>query len=743
MRQDSAKMKRARFLISFLLVLVLFFAAPPRPAESQEAVRIDKPLQYEVSVVLKLVYVYVTDKKGKPVPDLTKDDFVVTDNGKPVPVTDFETHLLQTPAARVEADEPVPPAAAPVKAAPKEAKRKFFLFFDFAYNNARGVTKARKAALHFLESDIRPGDEVGVLSLSKLKGVAMNEYLTTDHAQVRKALEAIGQKDISGRADEIENQYWRLVQEGTQQAMTFTDSGLSAAPSGRIAIERTEADGLRYESMAGARKFISQMTALAKALRLVPGQKQFIFFSTGIPNSLIYGYVPSNPAYRGANSGARVLDTMSNVAGDKTLRDENEQMYREFAAAGCTFFAFDTRETAKNMSLFDYDTQTFETGFRGMGTMSDATDVFKADRQTGLDTLKRFTDTTGGKYYSNINEFRKNMDQVQTLTGTYYVLGYSIGEKWDGRFHEVKVAVKRSGCEVRAQAGYFNPKPFREYTNVEKQIHLFDLALNERSLARMPATFSMTALPIPSGGTPGLELVARIPGEILEKFAGRRTEFIAIVFDDKSNILGLSRTEADPGLYRGRALVFAAGQALGPGDYKCRLILRDMDTGMSAVSSARGIVGPPQASPVLALRAPLLLVRGSGAALLEAPQGKAKGLAPWTDIYPFDRLEFSPVAGEVPVVADKVQVIVPCTVPGTMPPDLALGAYLVHAATGRRIAVPVAFVGRTQWEATEIFVLEFSVSGLEPASYLLYIHASSASSKAMAHVQATFTIPRR
>ncbi len=728
--------KKARFFAPPLILLILLAGAPPRPAGGQEAARIDKPLQYEVSVVLKLVHVFVTDKKGKPVPDLTRDDFAVTDDGQPVAVTDFETHLLQAPAEAVEAGGPAPQAPAPAKAAPQAAKRKFFMFFDFAYNNIRGVAKARRAALHFLESDIRPGDEVAVLSLSPAGGVVMHEYLTSDHAQVRKSVEAIGRKDLSGRANEIENNYWRLVQEGIRQTRMQGDALLMWAESPMAPLDAWTAANQRQETKSLARKFMLQMTDLAKALRLVPGQKHFLFFSTGIPNSLIYGSVPSNARYTGP-------DTMPSVAGDMALRDLNEAMYKEFTTAGCMFYAFDTRESAKTASLFDYDEQTFLSSTRQVGTALEPTDMFKVDRETGLDSLKRFSDTTGGKYYSNIDQFQKNMDQVQMLTGTYYVLGYSLSEKEDGRFHEVKVEVKRKGCVVRAQAGYFNPKPFREYTNGEKQIHLFDLALNERSLSRMPAGFSMTALPLRAGPTPGLEIVARIPGEIVEKFAGKRVEIITFVFDGRGNIRGLSRMEADPGLYRGRALVYAAGQALEPGNYKCRLILRDMDTGLSAVGSARGVVGPPPAALVLALGAPLLLVRGSGAALLEAPSGRAKGLAPWTDIYPFDRLEFSPVAGEVPAVADKVRIVVPCSVPGTMPPDLTLGAYLIHSATGRRMAVPVAFVGRTQWQATEIFNLEFSLNGLDPGAYLLYIHAASASGKAMAHVQTAFTIPRR
>ena len=45
-------------------------------ASPQELKAPARSLQYDVSVVLKLIHVYVTDKKGNPVPDLAMSDFV-------------------------------------------------------------------------------------------------------------------------------------------------------------------------------------------------------------------------------------------------------------------------------------------------------------------------------------------------------------------------------------------------------------------------------------------------------------------------------------------------------------------------------------------------------------------------------------------------------------------------------------------------------------------------------------------
>jgi VWFA-related protein len=723
----------ARFVLATVLAAVLagltgwgHTAASSGPSSPRRAQDLSKPLQHEVSVVLKLIQVYVTDKKGKPVDDLKLDDFIVTDNGQPVVLTDFEKHSLQAspeeaPKANPVAEKPAAPPPAALKTA-----RKFFLFFDFAFNNARGLVKARTAALHFLDKELEPDDEVGIFSYQTFKGIQVHEYLTRDHTKVREVVDSISSKDIAGRASEIERQYWLMVQE---PLVGGSGSGTQAALPQKIA------EFNRQESKRIAQTFILRLTALAKSLRYIPGQKQFIFFSTGVPSSIIYGGQSGNPAGSG---GRAVFDP-----GDRVLRTQNEEMYKEFGAANCTFYAFDTRESAKEADLFAYDRLTFETGGRGFvsaqGVYQDSTDIFRDEKTTGLNSLKRLTDITGGKFYSNINMYEKNLEQVKTLTGTYYVVGYSVGEREDGSFHEVKVAVKRRGCEVRAQSGYFNPKPYGELSKLEKELHLYDLALNERSLSRLPVSFPLTALAFGAPGSEGLEILAAVPGVVTAKFSGRKVEYIALVFDAKNDIRDVRRLETDPRPHRGQALVFTSGTPLEPGDYTCRLVIRDMDSGASAVSSVQAAVrAAPQAG--LRLGTPLLLRDETGCAFLDARGPKGRLSMPWNEVYAYDRTLFAPVAGSISRLTPRVVAVVPFAVPGIGDPDVALSARLIDAATGAVLPTPLALVERGWRPAAETVSLEFPVAGLAPGRYLLYITAEDRVSKTRTHVQTTLVI---
>jgi len=695
---------------------------PDLSPQAQDPIRLPKPLQHDVTVTLKLVQVYVTDKQGKPVRDLTKEDFAVTDNGRIMALTEFEMHVLEAappPPQAPPLEEKIVATAVPV---PTAMNRKFFLFFDFANNNQRGVVKAQEAALHFLDTELLPGDEVGLMSYSTVRGLSVHEYLSTDQNKLREAVAALNAKGLSGRADDVEAEYWRLAtQESKPQDL-----------SNDVAVKR-------FDSKSQARAFILKLTALAKAFRYIPGHKSLLLFSTGIAGSLLYGNQSGTP------QGSSGLSDRSGFAlPDYVLVTDYEAMLKELSAANCAIFSFDSREAAKVPSLFDYDEQTFGSRssrdmFSPGGVQQNTNLVFKDEKATGLYTLSRLAAATGGKYFGNINEYERNLDQLQALTGSYYVLGYSIGERDDGQFHEIKVTVRRKGCEVRAQSGYFNPKPFAEYSDLEKQLHLFDLALSDRPLLQTPAVFALDALSYAGGEEPRLQMLSKIPTSVLDKFVGKKVEIVAIVFDAKDNLAGLQRREADLSKYRGMDVFFTSGAALVPGNYRCRIVIRDLESGKAAVASAPARVAKP-ATVGLSLHTPLLLVAGSNFAYLEAAPSKTRSKLGWGECYPFDRARYSPLVAVAPAGTAKIYASLPCSVTGLVAPDITLAVHLVRTTTGESIALPFSVLVKTDLGNTEIRFLEIPLAGIPAGKYRLYIHAEDTASKAVAYAQTSLTL---
>ena len=89
-----------------LIITVTFFLSQLLLLRIYAAIQVQKektPLRHEVEVTLKLIQVYVTDKKGNPVLDLEKEDFILLDNGKQQMITEFEKHVLSLPSPKEEA----------------------------------------------------------------------------------------------------------------------------------------------------------------------------------------------------------------------------------------------------------------------------------------------------------------------------------------------------------------------------------------------------------------------------------------------------------------------------------------------------------------------------------------------------------------------------------------------------------------------------------------------------------------
>jgi len=706
-----------------LALLSAVHGAPRSPAQAQQT--ITKPLEHEVGVALKLIHVYVTDKKGKPIPDLAKDEFELYDNGAPVTVTEFERHALG-----IKPDEPPPgeePKPFPEAQIAKPAARKFLLFFDLAYNDAYGIAKAKEAAARFIDMQAQPDDEIGAVSYSTFGGLKVHEFLTRDHAKVRAVLDKIDQGGITGRAEEIEDIYWRLVAEYDPQAAG--DAG------GKVSLAVADAKAERQQIKNMTQTFVNGLTVLAKALRSLPGQKNVVLFSKGVPTSLIYGN----------QAGSRALDMSAPLLGqraqfdmgDTKLKTLIEQMFKEFAAAGCAFYALDTHMSAKGADPFALENR----GGSGVG-LSDSSNMFIDSRVTGADFLRRFSDVTGGRYFTNINAFEKNLDQIQTLTGAYYVLGYGILEEWDGRFHDIKVKVKRKGCEVRAQAGYYNPKPYGEYTKLEKELHLYDLALNERAFSRMPINVPLVPLVYGGGAGQRLGIVAGISGEVTAKLSGSRVECVVIFFDEKGEVSNVIRTETDPTSYRGRAMIFTASAELGPGPYSCRLVARDMDTGLSAVGSALATIGTARTTG-LQLSTPLILAEGSAAAQVDAAPARKNDILPLGDVYAYDKSRLQPVTAELPAGSLSVRALVPYWVPGEAEPDLAFSAYVIDARSAARTPLSFSGVERIRGGSQGLLSFEIPLAGLAPGTYYLHFHGEDRASTSAGHTTTTILIPQR
>jgi hypothetical protein len=175
------------------------------------------------------------------------------------------------------------------------------------------------------------------------------------------------------------------------------------------------------------------------------------------------------------------------------------------------------------------------------------------------------------------------MEEIQNVTSSYYVLGYYIGEQWDGKYHRIKVNVKRKGYNVRAQSGYFSPKPFSEYSEVEKRIHLIDLALNQRSFFEDPIRFYLEPVVNFEREKNNLFLLSKISVEELKEISCDTVEWVCLVLDEEDAIVGFKREDVDFSDLPDPEFVHTTILTVPPGAYKCRVVIRNLETGRGAI----------------------------------------------------------------------------------------------------------------------------------------------------------------
>lgn len=627
------------------------------------------PLQYEVSVTLKLVQVFVTDKQGQPMTDLEKTDFEVYDNGQPKKITDFERHLLGPTGKGLEQREPAEPqkAAVPSTSSLQRLNRKFFFIFDVEKSDVQGFAKSKKAAFQFMDTQVQPTDEIGILSYQARRGLVIHEYLSTDPKRVRRAIEKL-----------------RGVP-GTGSGGLPTES-VEADEGGALGFLTLRPNPEADELAMLRRNFVLILSEFAKALRHVPGYKNIVLFSAGFARSTLVG--------------------------DSGLRKDYEDMSKEFGSSSSPVYTVNTLGTRSN---------TLSPEDRG--------DV----------ALRSLSALSGGRYFEDVAKADKIVTGLQNATGNYYVLGYYINEQWDGRFHEIKVRVKREGCVVSAQNGYYSPKPFAQFSDFEKELHLMDLAFYENPQLQSLTELPLIALPCQDDSGTHLIVMAELPWENLKEIMQPPVELVSIVVDQNNNAIESKGGYIQiPDITKKRVLYYTI-LSPNPGTYNCVIILRNMKTGQAARARGAAIVPQPPASG-LQLGSLLLLVptvdKDTAYFKLAKQNKEAGGGAVRTleEFFPFLSNRLVPIMDEIPRGTSQVLGIVRSMAASLPEASVGLSASLKLISAGKEIPISPSILKSERQGRVNILLIEFPVPELEPGDYTLTLIAKDEKSGARTEV---------
>ena len=688
-------MKKKIYLSLGFLLLIMSLIVLKLDPESFQQKNSQKAFHHEVIVTLKLVQVYVTDKNGNPVTDLTKDDFILYDNRRLQRITDFEKHFLFKPEIVVaeELEELKETALAPARKIPSRMNRKFFFFIDVERNGLRGLKKSKEAASHFIETKVQPSDEVAVLSYSSMAGLVLHEYLTTDHKKVREVIKGLR------LFPEYDGELWK----GNLQGKATLTDGINLVEEAKDKLKDDQLEFHTFTKVTGhtpivgdelmqkilANKFIFEMKALAKSLRHIPGYKNIVFFSTGIVRDFFYR--------------------------DHEFRKNYQEMSKEFSASNCP--------------IYSVNTESMSASLKGGG-------------YSGDHSLKQLASHSGGKYFGNIDSQERIAVEIQKITSNYYVLGYYVDEKWDGKYHKIKVDVKRKGCHVYAQSGYFNPKPFTEFTEFEKRLHLVDLALSENPYFQPPLNFPLIANLCSYEKEFNVVLLSEVPVERINEVLREKTEIITLIFDEKNNIIDSRKAEIDFSTLPEKKIYLYTISSLPPGSYECRVVIRNLFTGRGAVASS-SIVIPDESPSGIKIFPPLLLIPAKESYYLnisDEDEKKERESPSIVNFYPFNLSQTAPLVEELEQGESKLLAVIRCSIIGIQEPNIELTVHLIQHLTGQKTPLSSSILYSKKEEGTFMFLIGFQLPKLQLGRYSIEIIAEEPKSKLKSHVNAVFTV---
>jgi VWFA-related protein len=417
-------MSRLRRRTGALALLVLLPAlALPLAAQKPVDRKATGPEAFGEAIEVSVVNldVFVTDKKGKPVTGLRKEDFEVLEDGKPVEISNFYAESRGTaPAAAVPAG---PGQAAPER--PVSQRLRLVVFVDDVNLAQANRMRILQNVGRFLHSELKPGDEVMLVRYDQRLDI--RRQFTPDLQRVDADLEAILKLPTDVRK-------YQQSLASALQSVDFARLGGERTPGGDP--YGSEVEG-QVAAWAGEESLMVQgaldaLDSVVSWLAGVPGRKAVLYVSDGLPLTpgldlfTVYSSAAQSP------SAAKRMSEMSAQKFDLTTRFR--QVTSHASRNRVAFYpieAYGTRESAGAGSLFD--------------------SVSLATRQNGLRFL---AEDTGGQALLNASDVPGALARMSQDFETYYSIGYQPRRQGDEAEHKIEVRARPRGLQVRTRQWY-------------------------------------------------------------------------------------------------------------------------------------------------------------------------------------------------------------------------------------------------------------------------------------------------
>ena len=441
--------------ITTLLILALAtsfhlvaFGQKPSGSEPQDEQRI------RIGTTEVVLDVVVRDKKGRPVKDLKAGDFEIYEDGIRQQIGAFRLVVREPGAISTEIKKEETATRTSPPRDPFAGISFIALVFDRLSPDARNL--AHKAALNYVNEDVKPDDLVGVFAID-LSLRTLQSY--TDNPQlVRQAIDraaSLSTSTFASSAGQV-----RGIADRQSALQNATDSAeATAAAGGRDTGSAANAAGATVGAGMADQMINQMMTrmletvevlerdqqgyattngllALVNSLGSRQGRKAVIFFSEGlaIPPAVQAHFRSVINAANRANVSIYAID-----AAGLRVDSPNGETVREINALG-------RRRINQTASGRDDPNGPM------MRQLERNEDLLRLNPHSGLGQL---ADETGGFLIRDTNDLSTGLRHIDEDMRAHYVLTYvPKNENYDGRFRQISVKLSRPNLDIQTRKGY-------------------------------------------------------------------------------------------------------------------------------------------------------------------------------------------------------------------------------------------------------------------------------------------------
>jgi len=369
------------------------------------------PVTLKATTRLVQVSVVVHDKKG-PVADLKKEDFQIKVDGHVQPITVFSVDSAGTLPVSAQ---PLPPNTFTnrLEQRPGTPSTVTIILLDSLNTRFADQAYAKQQVVKYLQT-IQPTDHIGLYALGGSLRV-LHDY-TSDSTELLRKLASYNGGNLPNTSN---------------SGQPFGGDSLLLdqwVRGGGSPAERSFYMTNRIEGTLHAIEFI------ANHLARLPGRKNLIWVSGGFPLTI----------------GFENLAQFSNPAVDqRTFGDEVNRTVQAVNNANMAIYPVDARGLMVNPQ---FNAERRGGDIRRPPAMAPMVGV------RNQESMQELASRTGGHAYINTNDLKNAIRDAVSDSQVTYTLGfYPTNEKYDGKFHEIKLQVlDRSGLNLRYRKGYFD-----------------------------------------------------------------------------------------------------------------------------------------------------------------------------------------------------------------------------------------------------------------------------------------------